>query len=171
MKLDLGNRNCWRTHADWTTVDLEGSDIIHDLRAAPYPFVDSSIDEILLSHMLEHVLRNDGYTILKECFRILKPMASLHIAVPDMDKFITCAVTGDWTPIGGWEQRDFNCFLGGPTEPLDSPGRHRYLYNFESLAWMLQTIGFINIKQVGYSEPHEPTYKAFSLYIDAQKPF
>jgi predicted SAM-dependent methyltransferase len=171
LKLDLGNRNRWRTHDGWTTVDLDECDIVHDLRVAPYPFETNSVDEILLSHVIEHVLRADGYTMLRECFRILRPGCWIHIAVPDMDKFITCSVNNDWAAVSDAASKDFNVFLGSAEEAVDSPGRHRYMYNFESLAYMLQFTGFIYIKQIDYSEPHEPSYKQFSLYIDAQKPF
>ena len=32
-------------------------DIVHDLEDFPYPFKENSIDEILLSHVLEHIGR------------------------------------------------------------------------------------------------------------------
>jgi predicted SAM-dependent methyltransferase len=171
MKLNLGSRNDQRKIPGYTTIDLAVCDIAHDLRVVPYPFADGSIDEILVSHVLEHMLRADGYAILKECYRILRPGGAIHLGVPDLDKFITCAALNDWQAVDTAKSRDFNAFIGNPTEPLDSPGRHRYMYNFEALAWMLQATGFINIKQADYSALHEPLYRQFSLYVDAQKPF
>lgn len=51
-----------------------------NLNEFPYPFADNSVDEILLSHVLEHL--DDPIKILKECYRILKTGGKLDIRVP-----------------------------------------------------------------------------------------
>lgn len=55
-------------------------DVVHDLNLVPYPFEDSTADEIHLYHVLEHL--DNPVQIVEELCRILKPRGSLHIRVP-----------------------------------------------------------------------------------------
>ena len=59
-------------------------DIVHDLEKFPYPFDNDSVDNILLSHILEHVgQKPDTFNlIMKELYRICKNSALLDIIVP-----------------------------------------------------------------------------------------
>jgi len=81
MKIELGC-SCNKT-SGYLGVDMEklpGVDVVHDLETFPYPFDDNSADEILASHILEH-LRNWREAIA-EANRILKPKGLLIIKVP-----------------------------------------------------------------------------------------
>ena len=85
MKLNLGCGN--KVHEGYVNVDkfdLYNVDIVHDLEKFPYPFEDDSVDEILLSHVLEHIGQepNVFVQILKEFYRISKNQALIKIAVP-----------------------------------------------------------------------------------------
>ena len=68
-------------------------DILHDLEQFPYPFEDSSVDNIILSHILEHIGQSpDTFnTIMRELYRICKNKASISITVPHPrhDDFLT----------------------------------------------------------------------------------
>ena len=85
MKLNLG---CGSKILDgYTNVDkfdYYKPDIVHDLEITPYPFEESSIDEILLSHVLEHVGQNPNIfnNIIKELYRICKNKSVINIRVP-----------------------------------------------------------------------------------------
>ena len=59
-------------------------DIVHDLEKFPYPFEDNSVDDIILSHVLEHIGQNpdDFNKIMKELYRICKNGSLIHITVP-----------------------------------------------------------------------------------------
>lgn len=56
-----------------------GPDIIMDLMAEPIPFAESSVDEVLCSHYLEHV---DIGRMIEEVYRVLKPTGVWHIILP-----------------------------------------------------------------------------------------
>ena len=64
--------------------DTYKPDIIHDLEKFPYPFEDNTINEILLSHVLEHIGQNPDIfnSIIKEFYRICVHGAKIDIRVP-----------------------------------------------------------------------------------------
>lgn len=64
-------------------------DIIHDLNAIPYPFSADEFDEILASHILEHL--DKPFEIMKELHRILKPGGKLIVKVPHFSRGFTHA--------------------------------------------------------------------------------
>jgi SAM-dependent methyltransferase len=61
-------------------IALPGVDIVHDLDRYPYPFAADSVDEIHVSHVLEHL--HDVVATMEELWRICKPGATVHIRVP-----------------------------------------------------------------------------------------
>jgi hypothetical protein len=156
---------------------LREADIVHDLHIRPWPVVGGSVVTLLASHILEHFSREEGWQFLAECHRVLVPHGDISIAVPDMDKFIAGHLDNNPELYGNWQGDNLNWCLGGnPQEDLQSPAQdfHRTMYCFESLAYMLEHIGFINIKRVTYEtaqlrELHNSVYKDFSLYVEARK--
>jgi SAM-dependent methyltransferase len=55
-------------------------DVLHDLETFPYPFEDSSFDEILLDNVLEHL--GDVIRTMEEIHRIGRSGARVEIYVP-----------------------------------------------------------------------------------------
>ena len=85
MKLNLGCGS--KTLPGWTNLDKFSTykpDIVHDLEVFPYPFKDNSVEEIILSHVLEHIgqVPDVSNNIVKEFYRICKKDAFIHISVP-----------------------------------------------------------------------------------------
>ena len=85
MKLNLGCGN--KIMEGYVNVDkfnLYDIDIKHDLERFPYPFETESVEEIILSHVLEHIGQDPNVfiEILKEFYRICKNQALINIAVP-----------------------------------------------------------------------------------------
>ena len=83
IKLNLG---CGKNRKEgYINVDKHGEpDLRHDLELFPWPWDDSSVTEIVLNHVLEH-LGHDTETylnIIKEIYRVCKDQAIVHIAVP-----------------------------------------------------------------------------------------
>ena len=56
------------------------ADIVHDLNLYPYPFSDNEFDEVLASHLIEHL--NDPLDFLQEIYRITKRGAKIIIKCP-----------------------------------------------------------------------------------------
>jgi SAM-dependent methyltransferase len=72
---------------DWQP--LTNADITHDLNRFPYPFADTSIDEVRAFHFIEHLDR--PFDVMRELYRIIKPGGILHIKVPHFSRGFTHA--------------------------------------------------------------------------------
>lgn len=168
LRLNLG---CADKHFDgWVNVDLDRADVNWNLAAMPWPWEVDSVNEIMASHILEHFDKLDGYRFLNECKRILKPGGTLHIAVPDLDKFIRAKVLNKPELLNGYKWDDLN-YLGGGDETETRPGwRHLYIYSWESLAYMCKAVGFAVVarREVPMAIDNQD-HTAISLYADAMK--
>jgi SAM-dependent methyltransferase len=80
MKLNLGCGNSQRV--GYVNVDFYSpyADVQLDLFKLPWPWDDSSADEICAEHFLEH--STDLLFTIKEIHRILKPGGLFHVIVP-----------------------------------------------------------------------------------------
>lgn len=85
MRLNLG---CGHTKLDgFVNCDVQTScdpDRVVDLESLPWPFDDNCADEVVLSHVLEHLGESSKayLAIIKELYRICAPNAVVRIAVP-----------------------------------------------------------------------------------------
>jgi len=86
MRLNLG---CGRNKlAGWINVDkapASNPDQLVDLERFPWPWHDNSVDEVMLSHVLEHLgAKVDDYLgIIKELYRVCRHGATITVVVPD----------------------------------------------------------------------------------------
>jgi hypothetical protein len=86
MKLNLG---CGQNHlSNFINVDCMAAakpDVHHNLEQFPWPWADSSVDEVVLNHVLEHLGRDPEVFvgIFQELYRVCKGGAVVKIAVPD----------------------------------------------------------------------------------------
>ena len=60
---------------------------LHDL-TRPLPWNSNAVDEIYTSHTLEHLSREDGLSLIAECYRVLKCGGVLRIVVPDLQVIV-----------------------------------------------------------------------------------
>lgn len=83
LKLNLG---CgYQILPGYVNVDkYSKSDLSLDLETFPWPWADSSVDEILMSHVLEHLGASTDlyFKIIKELYRVCKNGALIKIRVP-----------------------------------------------------------------------------------------
>ena len=85
MKLNLG---CGADYREgYVNADREPGnvDLIVDLDSPPYPFEDDSVNEVLLQHVLEHVI--DVRSVLDELWRISPADGRLVALVPHFTHF------------------------------------------------------------------------------------
>lgn len=83
-RLNVGcGRNIQEGWINLDNSDLPGIDIKFDLeqcRTQRIPLPDNSVDEFLLSHVIEHI--RDAMGVMEELYRIAKPGAVCRILVP-----------------------------------------------------------------------------------------
>ena len=81
-KLNLGSGN--RKREDWINIDINSNnnpDIVRDISKG-LPFDDDSVDEIYISHVIEHLKWEDFFFVMSEMHRVCKKGAQLQIIVP-----------------------------------------------------------------------------------------
>jgi len=91
-KLNLGSGEDYRE--GWINLDISDRDtygqkikvdIKHDLDKFPYPFKNNQFDEILASHVIEHLKNPTRF--MNELIRISKNNAIIHILAPHFSSF------------------------------------------------------------------------------------
>ena len=85
MKLNLGCGNkILKGYINLDKLNYYKCDITHDLEKFPYPFKNDSVNENLLSHVLEHLGQQPDtfINIIKELYRICTNNALIIINVP-----------------------------------------------------------------------------------------
>lgn len=87
-KLNLGSGTRPKkgyVNIDWS--ELGNPEVIHDLNVFPYPFADSTFDEIEMQHVIEHL--DKVFDVMREAHRLLKPGGVVHIQVPHFSRGFT----------------------------------------------------------------------------------
>ena len=85
MKLNLG---CGQNRLDgYVNADREPAvepDVVMDMEDCPWPFDTGSVDEVVASHVLEHVGADPQafIRIMQELYRVCRGGAIIHVAVP-----------------------------------------------------------------------------------------
>jgi SAM-dependent methyltransferase len=131
----------------------------------PFPFPDSSVEAIYSSHVFEHLHPDVAELCLRECRRVLRPGGILRIAVPDLDNIVA-----------HYDPEDPDDFLFGIYQGRGSHdmgnARHWWHYNAVSLAVLLGTIGFTDVRRCDFRQGRLPDvaeieHRDWSLFMEA----
>lgn len=101
LRLNIGSGQRRFEGYGWVNIDCvsrppdQVPDVIHDVLTAPLPY--ENVDMIMLCHVLEHWVLQDGIKVLTECHRALKPQGSLIVIVPDIRALAKAWLRGDIT--------------------------------------------------------------------------
>ncbi len=147
MKLHLG---CGiRYIKGWTNIDWSSKyKVDHNLNLGKerLPCKNGQADEVISSHLIEHLTRWEGIFHLKEIFRTLKPGGKLTVAFPSLERIIDC-----------YEGRDKSVSFKGNDKWLvtaifetqkDETVIHKYGYTTKTMTKLLRTTGFREIRTV-----------------------
>lgn len=151
------------SEAEYLQTLRENRFIYHDIEYG-LPFRDGTMDFIFSSHFLEHLDKERGQELLKECSRILKPAGVLRIGVPDLE------YAWELYRRGKKERMLHDYFFTG-TETGFS--QHRYAYDFELLSEALEAAGFKQIRRCSFREGATPDLEVldnraeYTLFVEA----
>jgi len=138
MKLNLG---CGGEHKKgYLNVDAFNKTIAdREMEATNLLFDDCSLDEILMSQVIEHLGIARSIYSLSECFRILKNKGKLIIETPDLRKSFKIYLNGE---------REDRKYILPWIYGVDMPGmQHRFCFPDDLLEEELKKIGFNEIKK------------------------
>lgn len=139
IKINIGSG--WRDFGkDWIHIDggnykhLDSKDITN------LPYENESVDLIYGSHVIEYFDREEVIDLLTEWKRVLKADGKLQICVPDFKALSELYWVYDY-PIEMFDGALFGkMHMGKPTI------YHKTCYDFKSLAGLLTSLGFKDIK-------------------------
>jgi predicted SAM-dependent methyltransferase len=133
---------------EFVNIDIEGScDIKKDITTLKYD--NETVDEIYMSHMLEHLNREDAIELINNCYVWLKKHGRLFISVPDIKKLGKLINLYDDEILMSWIYGDGNNIYNF---------NHHWGYSENSLKKLLNIAGFNQI------EPFEPMYNDDSSF-------
>ena len=160
--------------AGWKILDIspgEHVDYVGDCAKLPQ-FANDSIEEIYLSHVLEHLGHQGEFAAaLNEFFRALKPGGLLSIAVPDMHAL--CEIFLSPNSSLGVKFGVVNILFGGQRNIYDF---HRTGFDEALLTHFLHAAGFSDLSRVktfgllGDASNYEYAGRSVSLNMRASKP-
>lgn len=122
-------------------------DVICDIRQL-HDFPDSSVDEILAIHVVEHFWRWEAGAILSEWVRVLKPRGRMILECPNI--LTACALLKENPVIAEGSGRDAAqtmwVIYGDPAHQ-DPLMVHRWGYTPDSLALLMKQAGLVAVRQ------------------------
>lgn len=174
LKLHLGCGN--NIKKDWINIDLNKSaDIQLDMREK-LPFSNNSCSIIYSEHFLEHIDYPEPVTtLLKECYRILKPGGTLSLSVPDINLVLQSYVNGGTSEYYETLKRVNPPWCETHMEHINyifrQANEHLFCYDFETLKKVLEKCKFNEVRQRKINPTLDSNkYLVGSLYMEAFKP-
>jgi predicted SAM-dependent methyltransferase len=163
--------------AGWLSTDINPvyKDIIYLNATKKFPFPNGSFDYISCEHMIEHISRNEGLFMLRECRRVLKEGGIIRISTPDLAVLVKMYSKHTNTKI---ENRYIkwitDSFIEGvsvyrPSFVLNAVFRcwgHIFLYDEELLRTGLQDAGFKNITRVSVGDSTHAALRGIERHGD-----
>ncbi|MFC2141381.1 methyltransferase domain-containing protein [Acidobacteriota bacterium] len=184
LKLQLGSGG--RMLKGWINIDSiwRPNTVVMRLPQGLRKFNNSSIEYIYSCHFLEHLrYPQEALSLLKTCYRLLKPGGAIRIGVPDIEKIIDAYVRDDKDFFSEQKRLHPDCCstkLEHLMYALQQEGEHRYGYDFQTLNKLLKKAGFnevfrsaygkskIEALNVDYRDDLEKDFH-LTLYVDALK--
>lgn len=164
----------------WINLDINpfsGAELWIDLRDR-WPIGDNCVSTVYSRHCMEHFHERELLSIVRQCYRVLRPAGGIRIGVPSLETAVDQYLHGDFE-FANWLDR---------SEPkaktfvryITDNGNHPILLDFEYLERILRTAGFIEVKKCAGGgsniipdsllSPGDKAADWVTLYVEAIKP-
>lgn len=155
--------------AGWVNIDVYPAEFVLNVNRG-LPFRDRSVDDVFLSHILEHMYYpTEALAVMREILRVLVPGGVVRIVVPDIEKCIAAYASGQdqffadrcrtrtWWPRDATRLESFLTYAGASAHPAQFLDSHKFGYGFETVRKLLTPAGFPAVERSGYmASRHEP---------------
>jgi SAM-dependent methyltransferase len=133
MKIELGcGPNHDRTYYGIDIQPFPGVDLTWDLEQSPIPLPDGCADEIVCSHVLEHI--HNLIPLLNDCHRLLAPGGRFQAVVPQV-----CDSGGTWHASAFQDPTHVRFFVPATWGYfLADHGLYHFGQLYGALAWQLE---------------------------------
>lgn len=146
-------------------------------------YSNNTVDKIYSSHLLEHLPRDKGVILIKECFRILKHGGVMRLVIPDLlfhaEQYVDVTralVAREVLPNNRIAHDIFlNTIYGAYLNKRRYGAEHYYMYDLPTLVSILKNSGFENIRKCEFKEGADEELASFdsrpneSLHIECIK--
>lgn len=162
----------------WVNIDgyaAPGVTCVRDCRTA-LPLPDGAARGIFTEHFFEHLdYYEEAPRFLAECRRVLEPGGVLRVIVPDGERYLRAYASDGWdamrafSPLVTWDPSSDDRPLSTLREVLPfrtkmevvnfhfrQMGQHRFSYDLETLAGLLEEQGFESVARCGYRQSALP---------------
>ena len=130
------------------------------------PLPDASCAALYCSHVLEHLALDELHAALAESYRLLQPGGRFRLVVPDLEAEIERYRGDDSAEAAptlmartelGWTSRPRG--ITGVLREWLGNSRHRWMWDYRSLAAELERTGFREIRRARLGDSEEPRYR------------
>jgi predicted SAM-dependent methyltransferase len=154
----------WKLHvgagknpvSGWLNTDYDPCPGIAFLDATKhFPFGSNIFEFVYSEHMIEHISFEAGTSMLRECFRVLKPGGVVRISTPDLAFLVNLYLNPNEQRNADYIRHSTETYI--PRAPRLLPGfvinnfvrdwGHKFIYDRMTLAVALEHTGFCNIQQ------------------------
>lgn len=163
----------------WLNVDILDIPGVYYLDAGkPYPFQENSFNYIFSEHLFEHLTLQQGITMLRECYRVLKPGGRIRMAMPDLNFLIELYLHPEkeiHQRYLRWSTPSFVPEIKEFYEKEDYPPiyafnnffhawGHQFIHSFPEFNILASKIGFKNIRQYAVGKSSTPFFQSIEKH-------